>query len=162
MYGDSAAIDWGNVNWTSPGSSSRDGVYTNVDFDRDETLTESPVPPPTWLLSTVEEMLRLLALKENWNTYGAPPLSPSALQGAAVLLCELTTASTPKPAIIPTSRGAVQIEWHTDTLDLEIEVLSPTDIKYYFEDERSGEEIEGEASYDLGGLRDLVERLSAS
>lgn len=52
----------------------------------------------------------LAALEQNWNSYGAPPPTLEALR---VLRCL---------HVMPTNDGGVQIEWHCNGQDVEIEV----------------------------------------
>lgn len=56
---------------------------------------------------------KLSRLKADWNSYGAPPISPIAIQAAMDLLNQI--------ALVPTARGGVQIELHTDRWDFELE-----------------------------------------
>ena len=55
-----------------------------------------------------------LAAKEpNWDTYGAPPITPEAIAAARWLHRHWPTA-----AVVPTSAGGVQLE--TEALEIEI------------------------------------------
>lgn len=56
---------------------------------------------------------KLARLKADWNSYGARPISPVAIQAAMDLLNQIV--------LIPTARGGVQIEVHTDGWDFELE-----------------------------------------
>lgn len=76
-------------------------------------------------------------LKPDWDSYGAPAISSSARNAALRLLEELVLPSTPTPAVIPTSDGSVQLEWHTKGIDLEVRVLSPARIGVFLEDGRN-------------------------
>ena len=72
---------------------------------------------------------RLNALKErnkNWNSYGADPVNPKAIERARHLLAVLKT----EPLIFPTVDGGVVMSWgdedvtltiHADSCDLGVE-----------------------------------------
>jgi hypothetical protein len=50
----------------------------------------------------------------------------------------------PKPSIVPTSDGNVQLEWHTRGIDLEVEIKSNNKMYLSFEDGKDNETIEDE------------------
>jgi hypothetical protein len=97
---------------------------------------------PRWLSPALQTLQRLASLPENWDSYGAPALDPRSVPAAVSLLSELMSPGTPAPAIVPTSRGWVQFEWHRPGKDLEVEMLSPTTAMLYYFDEQSGTERE--------------------
>jgi len=87
----------------------------------------------------------LLQLRENWDTYGSPSVSPDAANVALLVLGEiLEFRRVPLPHFVPTAEGGVQMEWHTDRIDLEIDVAPTLQIVVYGCDERSGHEFAGD------------------
>jgi hypothetical protein len=60
------------------------------------------------------KFMQLLDLKKNWNSYGAEPIDFEAAQAADLFLNKQVN-------IVPTSKGGVQLEWHVNGLDIEIE-----------------------------------------
>src|SRR6476659_749758 len=80
---------------------------------------------PEWLAKADETLQTLLALPPNWNSYGARTIQPDVVQATSSLLHDIARDDTPQPAIVPTVRGGVQLEWHTRGVDLEIEIESP-------------------------------------
>ena len=62
----------------------------------------------------------LLALEANWDSYGANPINPRSVELAA----RIARAFPEKQhlAMVPTCDGYVQVEWHQDGEDVEIEV----------------------------------------
>lgn len=56
----------------------------------------------------------LSELKENWNTYGAPPIDPRSILSARKLFRSI--------CVIPTTRGGIQIDSHVAGHDIEIEL----------------------------------------
>ena len=117
--------------------------------------------PPAWLVPTVEILCELLSLQENWDSYGAPPVASRNVQTALEVLSDIMRDDTPMPQVIPTSRGGVQLEWHTRGIDLEIETISPFKLDVLCEDLRTGEKLEEEVwLFDMHRLAAWVGRLS--
>jgi hypothetical protein len=116
---------------------------------------------PHWLDRAGVRLYQFGKLPENWDSYGAKPVSAAARNAAFHLLGGLSSPSTPEPILVPTSDGSVQIEWHTGGIDLEVRILSSTRISIAFED-LTGEHdpIEDELQFDLTRLRDAIEALS--
>ena len=103
--------------------------------------------PVSWISEAVDSLNSLLALEENWDSYGARKVGPEAAFAAIVLLHHVMDDRTPAPSIIPTPSGNIQLEWHRSKIDLEVEV---TPSKTYF------------ISYeDISGLTDPYEDDSA-
>jgi hypothetical protein len=73
--------------------------------------------------STIEQMLGLLELAEDWDSYGAPPISPGAVGFALAYLARAMRPETPAPAVVPSPSGGLQFEWHDQGVDLEVESL---------------------------------------
>lgn len=118
-------------------------------------------PFPGWLGSAKNRLEELGTLPPDWNSYGAKPVSALARTAAYGLLRQLAGPNTPKPALVPTSDGSVQIEWHTRGIDLEIRVLSSTRISICFEDLYGDvAPMEDELQYDLTALGEAIQVLS--
>jgi hypothetical protein len=118
-------------------------------------------PPPEWFLPTLEKIGALEALPKNWDSYGGRPVNPHCAATAVSLLLNVLEPGMPEPAIVPTNRGGLQIEWHRDGVDIEIEVQSPSRLYVAFEDENTGEEWEKQISGDLKLPVPLLARLAA-
>ena len=69
--------------------------------------------------AALRRAVHLLALPENWDSYGAPKITSSAVDAALRLRAALAT----EPAMVPTSKGGVQLEWHDRGFDVELELL---------------------------------------
>ncbi|MGV3724590.1 MAG: hypothetical protein ACO1SX_27150, partial [Actinomycetota bacterium] len=61
----------------------------------------------------------LLELPENWDSYGAKPITPAAVETAARVAAVLKARD---PQAMPLACGGVQLEWHADGVDVEIEI----------------------------------------
>jgi len=119
-------------------------------------VTTTSIEPPVWLENVLAEIGELAQLDENWDSYGAQRIDPHCIQAAAGLLRAILDAATPRPSVVPTSRGGVQLEWHRGGIDLEIEIESPTRMNVSFEDAREGTQKEMTLA---GNIRPLVEFL---
>jgi len=115
---------------------------------------------PDWILSAIQSMGKLLELGPDWDTYGGSPVSPRILVAAIQWLFELFSDEMPEPSVVPTSRGGLQLEWHTRGIDLEVEFLSATRIIGLFEDAETGTYWEKDLSSDLAPLVDAISKLS--
>lgn len=60
----------------------------------------------------------LLALKDNWDSYGGRIISKKAVDAAVRLRNVLATM----PSFVPMSDGGVQVEWHSRGFDVELEI----------------------------------------
>lgn len=118
-------------------------------------------PTQMWLSSARHELQALNRLKADWNSYGAVPPSATILQAASDLLAQIASYSIPAPSIVPTSDGSVQLEWHSNDMDIELRFRAPSRFGLYFEDALTGEEDEIELEYDLTPLQRALGTLAS-
>ena len=116
------------------------------------TVTDQVAYAP-WMPGILGELLALLDLQSNWNSYGAPVVSPSSLGYGLALLARTTEPGSLRPAVVPSPSGGFQFEWHENGVDLEVEVLPSGQFSAYFQDrvKQDTREVEGdlEAVYEL-------------
>ena len=117
-------------------------------------------PMPAWLPSVVAKLDELACLPSNWNSYRAAPVKRSSLFAAVQLLLAVMRDSSPTPAVVPTNRGTVLLEWHKRGIDLEIDVLGPDRFHVVAEDPSRGIESESDVGADLTEIVRFIERLS--
>ncbi|MEX2631065.1 MAG: hypothetical protein WD341_14105 [Tistlia sp.] len=60
---------------------------------------------------------------------------------------------------VPLTHGGVQVEWHSLSGDLEIEIRRPFRFEYFFEDARSGQTEEAVGTNDFRRVEQLLQRL---
>lgn len=101
-----------------------------------------PDSAPSWFPAAVDDFRRLLQLPENWDTYGAAPIAAEAVAAAAALLLRTASGDTPKPSVVPTVDGGVQLEWHRHGIDLEVEIRPTGEYSAFYEDRVRGTEWE--------------------
>lgn len=115
--------------------------------------------PPAWVEPTLLALGRLMMLQPNWDSYGARAVDAGCVWDALQLLTRALSDASPTPAVVPTNKGWVQLEWHTGGIDLEIEVLAPGRYSVFAEDAATGETWEGNTD-DVGQLKRWIGRLA--
>jgi hypothetical protein len=116
--------------------------------------------PPGWVQPTLMILGQLLTLPRNWDSYGGRPVDPACVWASWHLLFAVMRDDSPLPTLVPTSRGGVQIEWHSRGIDLEIEVVTAERFHASFEDAVVGEAWEKPVTGAASELSPYVARLS--
>ena len=114
---------------------------------------------PVWLSPAIARLNALLRLPQNWNSYGSLPITPATVRRAVQFIARAFPLQAPAPAIVPTPGGGIQLEWHQDGLDLEIELL-PDGIECSAGDRDEVVEFPLETQLDLLRLRVYLSRLN--
>jgi hypothetical protein len=87
------------------------------------------------------------------------PISDDVLQRARTILAILEKSPVTAPFVFPTDVGGVQLEWHGDKRELDIEILPDKERLDYVAFEDGMPELEGEASADESSLLQLLKWL---
>ncbi len=87
---------------------------------------------PAWLYRTLESMQRLSRLPANWSSYGSHRIEDVAIISAARLLTKVLGHQGFAPTVMPTLHGGVQLEWHRDGSDVEIEFSADGLVSYVY------------------------------
>jgi hypothetical protein len=116
---------------------------------------------PRWVVPTTDRLTHLSRLRENWDSYGASPVSTQSITLTIQVMNEIMVDRTPLPAIVPTTDGGVQLEWHFAGIDLEVEVNSNGILSVSYEDAAVDQQPWEDDFLFIPGLmlRDLKERL---
>jgi len=69
------------------------------------------------------KLMELSLLKDNWDSYGGKPMAELALAEANHFINAFKAIGAVDPFICPCSNGGVQLEWHRNGYDLEMEIL---------------------------------------
>lgn len=98
-----------------------------------------------WLDQAKRQIDAIARLPKGWDSHGADSPDPMTLNSAFRLLYDIADGipSISKPRIDPSRSGGVHFCWEGKTRSLDLEVISPTQAKYSFEDESLGREEEG-------------------
>lgn len=118
--------------------------------------------PPEWLKEAEETLRGFATFPEGWDSYGAKSPEPHVVDAAIELLHRIVQHNTLKPAIVPTNRGGIQIEWHTQGVDLEIEMTPHGGIRLLYDNPHEDAEEELELGLDLTPLANLIAKVSPS
>ena len=76
-----------------------------------------------WIQDLKDRLDELTSLPRGWDGYNGEPVSPGCAQFAANLIERLCVANVPAPQLVPGADGTLQLEWHTNGCDVEVDVL---------------------------------------
>lgn len=114
-----------------------------------------------WQAQVLTRMTQLMALEQNWDSYGAPVIRRETGMFTLEILEKVMQPSTPCPDIVPTSAGGIQVEWHEKGIDLEFHVAAPYECELSFEDNLGVESpVSVELSSNIGALQTAVSVLT--
>lgn len=88
----------------------------------------------TWQMQTIDKVIKLSNLPENWDSYDGKPPAPNTILLAIKLIASLPWSyfdDVPVPAVIPTSEGGLQLEWNSENRELELEVRPSGQIELF-------------------------------
>jgi len=100
--------------------------YSTVSYlpeNRERILINEP--GHNWWPDIEERLKHLINLDNGWDGYNAEPVSFLNASFALRVLETICTINTPAPQIVPGTGGDLQIEWHTDTTEIELHVIAP-------------------------------------
>jgi len=125
---------------------------------RSSPASSAPITTAGYV-QTVQTLIELLELPPGWNSYNASPIRKENVNFAVELLARVMRAGTPAPDVVPKVRGGVQLEWHTQGVNLEIAIDSPDEVTFFAEDIRGYEEPV-EKELDESTLTRWIDRIS--
>ena len=101
-------------------------------------------PRSRWVAELKDRFDELTALPRGWDGYAGRSVSFNCAQFAANLIERLFVENVPAPQLVPGGDGTLQLEWHQNQFDVEIDVLGPYDVLAMRRDLRTGlvEELE--------------------
>lgn len=74
-----------------------------------------------WQVRAIEKIAALSRLRQNWDSYGSPPVSKRVID-LAVQLIRLSRVDVPTPRVVPISGGGVHFEWSVGSKSFEFEI----------------------------------------
>ena len=101
----------------------------------------------------------LAGLPAGWDGYQGKPVSSGCAGFAANLIESICDDSIPAPQLVPGSDGTLQLEWHLNGYDIEIDVLAPFQVTATRHDHVTGEEDEIEVQSDFSKLAEWMKAL---
>ena len=112
-----------------------------------------------WIFPVRDILERLANLEHGWDGYEGKPTAFRCIRFSVDILDQIMEDKTPLPNIVPTSEGGLQLEWHSDTGDLEIEIEESLSVSVFFADEETGAEWEDQGLVQYPRVRDAMRRL---
>jgi len=113
-------------------------------------------PRPVWFMAVLQGFASLATLKEGWDGYGAAKIDRATINRALAAIEELVPQEAPAPSIVPIHNGGLQIEWHRNQRDLEIEFSPNGAVEFYYFNEITGQELEGPVGSAFANVRDYL------
>ena len=109
------------------------GSY-DLAIERDDSSPTGSRSPERLPKSVLDRLNTLAQLPQNWDSYGAPPISDSAIQEAKSVLLKACTPrgfELPLPFVSPTGEGGIGMEWKLESgKELLLEVSSNAEVSY--------------------------------
>lgn len=88
---------------------------------------------PRWVGKVVRRLVELLDLPERWDGRDAKRVQTQTAYYASTFLGAVCSPSTAEPQIVPTIAGGLQIEWHKNNVDIELELEGPYTMHLFIE-----------------------------
>ncbi len=112
-----------------------------------------------WCDYVVARLAQLYSLKRGWDGHAGRSPDQATVLFAGQVIATMMLPNVPRPSIMPLSDGGIQIEWHRNGWDVEIEVAGPNRLVVYTHSLASGEERELPLGPDLTALRGIIETI---
>jgi hypothetical protein len=116
-------------------------------------------PRPVWLMPVLHGFANLATLSGNWDGEGASRIGTATINRALAAIERLLLPDAPAPSIVPLSSSGLQIEWHRNKRDLEIEFTPDGEVEFYYFDEETEEEREGPVGPDFVNVEGYIARI---
>lgn len=132
--------------------------------DSHEVFTQHRVRVPElnsiWATQVEDRLNELTSLQVGWDGYAGKPVSFQCAFFVANMLQRLCQKNVPAPSIVPGSDGSLQVEWHMNSFDVELDVLSPQHVVATRINHRNDEEEVIEIKNDFTDVVEWVKALS--
>lgn len=120
-------------------------------------------PARAWRNEVMRRLENLMRLTPGWDGYRAQAVTLDTVTFTLQMLESTCGDKIPAPQIVPGISGDVQVEWHTDTIDIELHVRAANSVHAWHSTPDTGpdgEELELSIDFKpiIGWINDLVER----
>ncbi|MEX0582467.1 MAG: hypothetical protein WD185_02245 [Sneathiella sp.] len=133
-------------------------IESNLGFTRHRVIAQENYND--WTHELNARFNKLTSLKIGWDGYRGKPVSFTCAKFAAVLLERLFVEGVPVPTLVPGSDGTLQIEWHRNQYDVEIDVFGANNVvasRYdHLSDREECFELQSDFSEIAGWIGDLI------
>jgi hypothetical protein len=127
-----------------------------ISWPRPLTSSASATRRWDWFDLTLARIEELAQLEENWDGRGSAEIRTDALSFALSVLLQVMPPSASAPAIIPLGHGGIQLLWHNQDNDLEVEIAGPNQLEIYLLDKNTGTEQEFPLATELSPLTRIL------
>lgn len=86
------------------------------------------------MIEALKKLEELKELKDNWDSYGAPPIDKECIKRARWFLLAIGPKVSRGVWSVPCSHGGVQLEWHQGAVNLEIEFKPGGGLEMLYDD----------------------------
>ena len=117
-----------------------------------EIRADAPESFVKTLLKSARAVGDLLSLPEGWNSHSAKPIAVRNARAAIELLAQVLRTDTPPPDVVPRVQGGIQLEWHTEKVDIEIYIDSPDKVSFFAEDVESRRKLRRATAWPPGSI----------
>ncbi len=114
-----------------------------------------------WVQTLQTRFSELTSLPKGWDGYQGRPVSFDCASFAALLLERICVDGVSVPALVPGSDGTLQIEWHKNNFDIEIDVIGANNVIASRYDHVSQTEIISELDNDFSELVNWIKEMAS-
>lgn len=108
----------------------------------------SVVDRSDWAGTAIARLRALVPLRDNWDQRGSAAVKRDVLSFAWQLLSQIMPADGVAPVIVPLGSGGIQLEWSSETAELEVEITRPFEMFALLVERVDGDEVETELPTD--------------
>lgn len=112
-----------------------------------------------WSEVVIARLDDLVKLEVGWDGYRGQPVSFSCACFAVSLLDRVCSARTAAPSIVPGSDGTLQLEWHQNGYDVEVDILAPNKVRAMRYNIETGETEEVDLQNNFAVVRNWIDEL---
>ncbi len=110
-------------------------------------------------MPVLQGFANLATLTDGWDGSGAARIDHATINRALGAIEQLLPSDAPAPSVVPTPESGLQIEWHRNQRDLEIEFSPGGAVEFYYFDENTEEEREGPVGPNFVNVKEHLDRI---
>lgn len=114
----------------------------DVDVSGGRSCDASTTSQPDWLPVVKRRLAQVAGLQRDWDQRGSAKPSLGTLYYTLALLDKVMPSRAFAPTIIPLGHGGVQLVWHSDVTELEVEIVKPNLVMTLIAHKATGNEEE--------------------
>ncbi|TIX69469.1 MAG: hypothetical protein E5V25_11515 [Mesorhizobium sp.] len=113
-----------------------------------------------WSEKVMGKLDELVKLPTGWDGYAGRGVDFNIAYFAANLLQAIYVPDAASPSLVPGSDGSLQIEWHSNGLDIELDVLGVNQVRCLMSEVGTENEEEATLTVDFKIVREWVKELA--